>query len=66
MTEEELQGIKKLHGTALSIWLDRRHECSTVTLTEALLYYMPAWDLLDALGHIDNEIKEDRDYERNH
>ena len=63
MTEEELNAIKDRHSTAVSIWMDRKHEGSTVALTEALLYYIPAEDFLDAVGRIETEQKEEEKYD---
>ena len=52
-----------MHPTALSIWRDRMHERSTTCLTEVVLYHMPAGDLLEAVGRIENDMKEEKQHD---
>lgn len=63
MTTEELEAIRDMHPTALSIWRDRMHERSTTCLTEVVLYHMPAGDLLEAVGRIENDMKEEKQHD---
>ena len=63
MTEEELQAVKEMHPTGVGIWMDRMHERSTVCLTDVVLYHMPAGDLLEAVGKIETEMKEERNHD---
>jgi hypothetical protein len=63
MTEKELRYITMSHPTAVSIWLDRMHETSTVVLTDLVVNFMPAEELLDAVGKIKHEQEEERKYD---